>query len=208
MNILERNGEVEKRYVENFKRAFADLEAKLSNAVGQQILVVENGINHYGCGGRNSEIETTTRLGVLKSPHEFVPYHPSDIENKLAALKIIEPEKSLEYNLILPTDSHAVKNNNRMRQEKWELKREPIVLYPFSFINLGEEVGYKIGEDGCFSTAFRISKPALEFHIGEDVERFFRFNDAVSMYRKKSLQETVTLDKLIPEIKKRLKDSH
>ncbi|MBI4116448.1 hypothetical protein HY449_01750 [Candidatus Pacearchaeota archaeon] len=178
MNLLEASEKVE-----NFKRAFSDLETKLSNAVGQRVLAVENSVGRHG-------ITTMRRLGVLRSHWRFVPYKASEIDNKLAALKIIEPEKSFGHNFVLPMDRYAEYSDNGYTGPEWKLKEGQIIIPPYDFSRFGQNAEYSLGKDGCFSTALRISKPALEFHTGEDVELFFRFNNAISRYRQKNLQET------------------
>src|SRR3989344_5921878 len=109
MNALEAS-----EIVERFKQAYADLEAKFSNAAGQQVLVAESTANHYGCGGRNSAIETSMKLGVLTSPFE-----------RKETLRIEE--------IVLSTDGYAEKSGGAYASPEWELKKCAIIIPSYNF---------------------------------------------------------------------------
>ena len=53
-----------------FADAYLGLDGKFKDAVGQQVLVVENRINSSGRGGLDETVTTILELGILTSPPE------------------------------------------------------------------------------------------------------------------------------------------
>ncbi len=96
----------------------------------------------------------------------------------------------MNYNLILPMEKHTEISDNRYNSSKWKLKDGPIIIPPYELMSLGQNAEHSIGRDGCFSRALRISKPAFFVETGENVEKYFRFHSVVSIYGRKTLQET------------------
>ncbi|HIJ98236.1 TPA: hypothetical protein H1009_04060 [archaeon] len=109
------------------EKPYREMEARLRDGTGNQILVVERRESIHGCPGIVPPpyidsmfigIDTELRLGVLTSGLE---------------LDIGKGE------IILPTERH-VKRNDMYSGSKWELKAGPISFSWHEFASLGKEV--------------------------------------------------------------------
>ena len=173
---------------EKFEENCKNLEAKLNSAVGQLVLIVENSVRSHGCGESFKNIDTNERMGVLTS----VPNLPF----KKGIAETFSPY------LILPMEKHV---------DDLKLKKGSIdisVCGSLSQFLLGKDASYKIGEDGCFSSAWKISKPSFLLEVGKDVETYFRIHNVMPRYPGKNLQEVAELLKNKPGSDARIDTSY
>jgi len=164
----------------NFKDAYQEFKGKLKNAVGKQVLVVENKSRNHGCGGRYSTIEQTSSLGVLTSSPGLIPYQheKSPLEIKLEELGVWEswnPRKfDFDHSLVLPMKKYVKISDAGHSSQRLELKEEPLVLSPHELMYLGQHVE---AENELFRTLK--NAPAIFVETGEDVEKYFRFHNNI-----------------------------
>jgi len=172
----------------SFQQNLSDLETKLNSAVGKPVLVVENSVESYGCGGSQQHISRRERLGVLTS----IPNLPF----KKGTAETFSPY------LILPMERHV---------DDLKLKKGSIDISVYGSLSqflLGKDASYEIWEGGCFSSAWKISKPSFMLEVGKDVETYFRIHNVMPWYPGKSLQEVAELLKNKPDSGARIDTSY
>lgn len=134
---------------EDFQELYSKLETKLSDSIGKQVLIVENRINNYGCGGRNSLILTTSKLGVLTSQFE----------------------KLDDFGIVLPMEKYVQKVKE---DSNWDLVAGSMEVSGYKILDLVREVETIFSEPSCNTGRFALSTPALYFAFGNNVEEYFR----------------------------------
>jgi len=137
---------------EDFQQAFDELGGRLNDFVGQQILVAENKINGYGCGGVNRFVDRTLKLGILVSQFERIG----------------------DFGIVLPMSMHTLKTRRQMKESNWELISGSVTVPDYGIFNLVKNVESFFEGSGGRGRSPRFSEPVLYFAIGdEEVERYF-----------------------------------
>ena len=140
---------------DDFEKLYSELEAKLNNAIGKQVLVVENKMDGYGCGGSQSSMRTTLEFGILNS-----------------AFRKSTDSYGMN-NLILHMEKHAAKIKGYQQPEGWNLVDGPILINSHKLAHLGLETEEIWSEPSCVRGGMSIFVPTLYFAFGEGVEEYF-----------------------------------
>jgi len=143
------------------EKPYREMEARLKDGAGSQILIVEQDESIRGCPGIVSPpyidpifigIDTKLSLGVLTSGLEL------DIK---------------EGKIIFPTEKHAMKYS-RYSRGKWKLENGPISLNWYEFVNFGKEVHKRTTP--MINNSSVGFEHGLMLHLGEEVEQYFGRN--------------------------------